>query len=239
MSEEQEYLSNLGIGVVNYIEKHHSVTGAVPSDDAIVGYITKNFMALGQLELTNLKSNQLFRNSMEVRGILLNYDPDKQLRDVIELTPRQMAAASVMMNMTDRRSDEKKLRDLGISTEEWSNWMQNAAFSEYLRERAEVLVNNSIHTAHMGLLRGVNQGNTASIKLYYELTGRYDPNKEENVNIRMVIGRVLEAIQKHIRDPATLNALAIEMSQIAIESGSSPVAKSSVVPVTSTRNELM
>jgi hypothetical protein len=149
-----------------------------------------------------------------------------------------MAAISVMTNLVDRRSNEKKLRDLGIASEEWSNWIQNAQFAEHLRERSEVMIANSTHEAHMGLMRGVTQGNTASIKLYYELTGRYNPDQENNVNVRLVIGRVLEAIQKHIRDPETLNALAVEMSQIAIESSPSPVARNTIVPNSSTRKEL-
>ena len=89
----------------------------------------------------------------------------------------------------------------------------------------------------MGLMRGVNQGNTASIKLYYEMTGRYNPNEENQVNVRLLIGRVLEAIQKHVRDPNTLNSLAIELSQLAIEAGS-PVGSTSFVPGMSTRKEL-
>lgn len=233
-----DYLENWQLDVINYIESTHSVTGAVPSDDAIIKYIHKYYIALGPLELNNLKANPLFKASMDVRGIVVNLDSDKQLRDVTKLTARQMAAASTMMNLTDRRSNEKKLRDIGVSTEEWSNWLQNKQFAEYLRERSEVMIDNSLHEAHIGLMRGVTQGNTASIKLYYELTGRYNPNEENNVNIRLVIGRVLEAIQKHIRDPEVLNALAVEMSQIAIESGSSPVAKSTIIPSASTRKEL-
>jgi YesN/AraC family two-component response regulator len=78
------------------------------------------------------------------------------------------------------------------------------------------------------LLRGVNKGNTASIKLYYELTGRYNPNEEQNVNIRILIAKMLEVIQKHVRDPNTLNQLAVEFSQIAIEAGA-PVANNTVI----------
>lgn len=239
MSDEQQYLKDWELDVVNYIEKVHSTTGTVPSDNAIIDYVNENNKVfINSSELARLKINPLFKASMEVRGIVVNYSPDAELNDVTELTPRQLAAAAVMMNISDRRSDEKKLRDIGVSTEEWTNWLQNITFSEYLRDRSEVLVNNSIHDAHIGLLRGVKQGNTASIQLYYKLTGRYDPDAESNVNVRLVIGRVLEAIQKHIRDPQTLNALAVEMSQIAIESGSSPVAKSNTI-IGSTRKEIM
>jgi hypothetical protein len=241
-STEKTFLEDWELNVVLIIERHHSMSGAIPSDDAILELINTGQRAKRAefktiSDLTQLKSNPLFKASLESRGIVVNYDPDKALRDVNTLTPRQMAAAAVMMNLADRRSNEKKLRDLGISTEEWANWLQNNQFSEYLRERSEVMISNSVHEAHLGLMRGVQQGNTASIKLYYELTGRYNPNEENQVNIRLVIGKVLEAIQKHIRDPETLNALAVEMSQIAIEAGTPPVAKSNIVSA-STRKEL-
>lgn len=245
-TETSEYLKDWELDAVLYIERVHSSTGLVPGDADIIEYLTTTKDYESELiQITRLKANELFKKSMESRGIVVNYDRYSQLNKVYDLTPRQMAAASVMMNLVDRRSNEKKLRDIGVSTEEWSNWIQDAQFAEYLRERSEVLINNSVHEAHVGLLRGVQQGNTASIKLYYELTGRYNPQEEQTVNIRLVIGRVLEAIQKHVRDPEKLNALAVEMSQIAIEAGTpnslggnSPVAKNSIVPGSSTRKEI-
>lgn len=224
------YLENWELDAVLFIERHHSVTGAVPSDDDIIEYLkfTKKYQGINTISIDNLKENKLFKASLDSRGIVLDE----------HLTPRQMAAASVMMNLTDRRSDEKKLRDIGVTSEEFTTWMQNTRFSNYMRERSELLVANSVHEAHMGLMRGVRQGNTASIKLYYELTGRYNPNEENNVNVRMLIGRVLEAIQKHVREPDTLNKLAVELSQLAIESGS-PVAKTSFIPGEATRKELL
>lgn len=231
------FLKDWQLGVVLFIERHHSMTGNIPGDSAIIDYITKNYEPIGDVALTLLKCNPLFKASLESRGIVVNYNPDKQLRDVAELTPRQMAAVAIMTNLVDRRSNEKKLRDIGVSTEEWSNWIQNAQFAEYLRERTEVMIANSTHEAHIGLMRGVQQGNTAAIQLYYKMTGRYDPDAENNVNVRLVIGKVLEVIQQHVRDPEVLNKLAVGMSQIAIEAGS-PVAKNSNFSG-STRKEIM
>jgi hypothetical protein len=227
--KEQEFLEPWQRDAVNYVERIHSTTGAMPDDSDTISYLRLLKHDVNEEDLDNLKENPLFLASMQARGIELN--------DFF-INARQLAAVSVMMNLVDRRSDEKKLRDIGVSTEEWSTWLLNSHFAEYVRQRSEQMISNSTHMAHMGLLRGVNQGNTASIQLYYKLTGRYDPDQESNVNVRLVIGRVLEAIQKHIKDPAKLNALAVEMSQIAIEAGS-PVAKSNTVPGVSTRKEIL
>jgi YesN/AraC family two-component response regulator len=218
---EQQFLKDWQREAVLFIEKHHNTTGAMPSDDDIIDYLRFLKFKVNSVHIEELKNSELFQASMEVRGLTFNDEPNK-------LTAKQMAAASVMLNLTDRRSDEKKLRDIGVSTEEFTNWLQDNQFAEYMRERSELMINNSVHLAHMGLLRGVNQGNTASIKLYYELTGRYNPNEEQNVNIRILIAKMLEVIQKHVRDPNTLNQLAVEFSQIAIEAGA-PVANNTVI----------
>lgn len=230
MSDEKKYLTAWEIEAISFIERVHSVTGAIPPEDDIIEYLrfTGKFDGVNAVAIDLLKKDPLFKASMASRGIVL---------DSSSLTQRQMAAASVMLNVIDRRSDEKKLRDIGVSTEEFSTWMQNIEFSRHMAERTELLIANSVHEAHLGLMRGVRQGNTASIKLYYELTGRYNPDEENHVNVRMLIGRVLEAIQKHVRDPTTLNSLAVELSQLAIEQGS-PVAKSPFIPGESTRKEL-
>jgi hypothetical protein len=176
----QEFLEPWQRDVVNYVERIHSTTGAFPGDSDILEYLRMLKHEEIYLEhIDELKGNELFQASMQARGIV---------EEGYFLTAKQLAAASIMLNLTDRRSDEKKLRDIGVSTEEFSTWMLNKHFAEYMRQRSENLIDNSMHMAHMGLLRGVNQGNTASIKLYYELTGRYNPNAENEVNIRLVIG---------------------------------------------------
>lgn len=232
MSDETEviqYLEPWQLEVVLYVERIHSTTGALPDTSAIIEYLNfKNIVGVEPNEIEKLKTNPLFVASMNSRGL--------NLEDHI-ITPKQMAAAAIMLNLTDRRSDEKKLRDIGVTTEEFSNWILNTTFAKYLADRSEQMIANSVHDAHMGLMRGVRQGNTASIKLYYEMTGRYNPNEENNVNIRVLIGRVLEAVQLHVRDPDTLNKLAVSLSQIAMETGA-PVAKSPFIAGESTRKEL-
>lgn len=216
---------------VLFIERYHSVAGLFPEDSDIIEYlkINKGFTELNSVSIINLKENEFFLKSMEARGIPV---------DNSSLTARQMAAASLMLNLTDRRSDEKKLRDLGISTEEWTTWMQNKNFAKYMQDRSEALIANSLHEAHMGLMRGVRQGNTSAIGLYYKMTGRYDPDQENQVNVRLLIGRILEAIQKHVRDPEVLNRLAVEMSQLAIEAGT-PVGQNNIVPQNETMKEIL
>lgn len=238
--EEVEYLDDWVRDTVFFITRYHGVSGNIPSDADILEYLklTKKYEDVKEEDLNNLKTNEPFLKSMAVRGLNVN-TAFGELRAVTDLKPRQIEAVAAMLNPIDRRSDEKKLRDIGVSTEEWGTWMQDNRFVKYVHGRAEQLLSNSTHEAHMGLIRGVRQGNTASIKLHYEITGRYNPNEENQVNVRMLIGRVLEAIQQEVQDSETLNRLAIKLSQIAIESSNpaSPVDRSQA-PISSTRKEI-
>lgn len=231
--EIQKVLKDWQKEVIYYIERVHSVTGQVPSSDDIIKYLNTatTIQGINFEHIRLLMEDELFKKSMAVRGIPVD--------NRSSLSAKQMAAASLMLNLTDRRSDEKKLRDIGVTTEEFSTWMQNKEFTAYMRDRSEAMISNSVHEAHMGLMRGVKQGNTASIKLYYEMTGRYNSNDENQVNVRMLIARILETIQKHVRDPDILNRLAVEMSQLAIEAGTPLGNNQQVVQGESSRKELL
>lgn len=217
---QDDYFEDWEREVIFYIERYHGVTGNYPPDSEVLEYLklSLKFEGIDQEKLDVLKNNKLFKASCESRGLVV--------RQRSSLSDRQMAAASVMLNLIDRRSDEKKLRDIGVSSEEYSTWMQDNLFAQYMIERSEKMIANATHEAHIGLMRGVRQGSTNSIKLYYEMTGRYNPNEENQVNVRLLVSRILEAIQRRVRDPEVLNELAMDLTQLAVEA-TAPVASSS------------
>jgi len=214
----REYLEDWEREVVSFIERYHAVGGVAPGDSEILDYV--NDFCDVEEELTEdgleaLKNDFLFQESMRVRGIIINEGSVNK-----NLTPRQMAAVAAMLNLIDKRSDEKKLRDLGIHTEEWATWMLNDKFAAYVNGRTEKMIMNSTGEAHMGLLKGVRAGNLQAVRLHYELTGRYNPDQDAALNVRVILGRVLEVIQKHVKDPNVLNSLGADLMQVGIEASS-------------------
>ncbi len=214
---ESKFLDKWELEVVLFVEKYHSVSGVVPPDSDILDYVNslKPHWDYGREDLNALKTNELFQASMRKRGIYIG--PTELNLHVGQLSSRQMGAAAVMMDLLDRRSDAKKLRDMGISTEEWSTWIQDKAFSNYLSGRAELLIGNSQHEAHIGLIRSVRSGNLGAIKYFNELTGRFKEDADSSIDTRALIGRILEIIQKHVKDPEVLGALGSEMGQVLFE----------------------
>lgn len=205
-------LDQIDLALLTFIERFHSMSGVTPNNETLVDALVSSGKTVSTAEVVNRLGDPLFRKSLDVRGITLTSEIPSQGF----LTVRQMEAASVMANVIDRRSDEKKLRDLGISTAEWEGWMADRNFAAYMAGRLENRLGNSVHEAHLSLIRGVRSGNVPAIKLFYEITGRYNPDQTEQVNLRMVLQQVIEVIQRHVLDPNALDAIASDMTQIML-----------------------
>lgn len=210
-------LSRIDLDVIHFIERFHASMGETPTDQQIADRyeLPKDF-------LKGFRSNSLVLKSLATRGIIYPAPKDR-------FTPEQMHAAATMMDYTDRRSDEKKLRDLGISTRQWSAWIQDNQFAQYLSSRSELMLQNSMHEAHKGLVKGVRNGNVASIRTMYEITGRHDPNKEAEVNVQQLLHGFIEVIQRFVKDPITLHAIATEMTNLASRESFSNMVTQSIM----------
>jgi hypothetical protein len=189
--------------MVHYVERYHAVNGDTPNDEQMLRRFN---IALPLLE--EFKVDELVQQSLKVRGI--NYPAPKDF-----LNDRQLAAIATMTNYVDRRSDEKKLRDIGISPREWSTWLLDNNFAEYLAQRAERMFQGAQHEAHLGLIKGMRNGNVASVKLYNEMSGRHNPDADHQLNIRVLMGGIIEILQLEIKDPIVLHRIATKMMNLA------------------------
>ena len=130
------------------------------------------------------------------------------------LSAEQLAAANVLLDFSDSRSQGAKLRSMGIPTTKYNNWLKNPHFVRYLRTRAEDLISGTQHEAHTALLRNIQRGNQRSIEYYNEMTGRYNPRTEDTVNVALVLVRLVEVIQRHVKDPEVIKAIAAEFNEV-------------------------
>lgn len=134
--------------------------------------------------------------------------------DEYPLSAEQLAAANLLLDFSDTRSHAAKLKDIGITTTRYNNWLRQPAFAAYLRERAEQLVDNTGHEAHSALLKQVQKGNMSAIQYYNQLTGRFTPGAEQTMNVAAILVRVVEAVQRHVKDPEIIRAIALEFNDI-------------------------
>lgn len=132
------------------------------------------------------------------------------------LTDKQLAAAMCILNVADPRSLRSKLESLGIPQSTYNGWTKNKTFTDFMNSQMESMFGAAMPLAHKALIDKVISGDVKAIKLYYEMTGRWNGQQsQETSNVKMVIIRLIEILQKHINDPIVLAAIAEEMKALA------------------------
>jgi putative insertion element HTH domain-containing protein len=122
------------------------------------------------------------------------------------LSPIQLIAVNTMLDLVDTRSEKKKLQDLGISTQQWQMWLRDPTFSNYLHTRAENLLGDHSHEAHLALIDKIRMGDINAIKYYNEMTGKYVAQTSSGTgttqltDFKQLLIRILEIINDEVDD---------------------------------------
>lgn len=139
-----------------------------------------------------------------------------------KLSPIQLLAANRLLDLTDTRSDRKKLQDIGVTSLQYTAWLADPEFSKYLRERAESLLGSSQHEILLALMDKVKSRDTAAIKLALEVTGRHvsqtgsNPSGASSHDISSIITRVVEIIIDEVEDQPTAMRIAERIQGLVI-----------------------
>lgn len=203
-------LSPVEIRAVNWIEEYWLRKESFPPVDAL-----KKFFP--DFELNESLKNETFLSSLEQRGIRLPSADDK-------LTNEQLAAIAVMANFRDQRSSTAKLRSIGVSWTKWQGWMKDKHFKEFLQDLSAANFQDSLDVAQAGLLKGVEKGDVNATKFYLEITGRYTPQDQGTMNVKVVLAKIFEVIQIHVKDPNVLRNIATEF-EVVMAGGNPRVIK--------------
>lgn len=118
------------------------------------------------------------------------------------VTPIQLVAINIMTDITDQRSDKKKLQDLKLTTRQWNTWMRDPVFRQYVQDKVDnMLKHDSQHMAGMALMDRVASGDIKALEFYYEFTGKFtrkanSPESQNAVNFQAVLVRMIEIIDE-------------------------------------------
>lgn len=195
-------LSTEQLEVIAYIEEYWHRNSRFPP----VGQIEKNYP---EFDLVNSLTHETFRLALHNRGIKA-----PSVGDAVGLTPEQVAAIVTVINIEDKRPRHVKLKELGITPARWAGWLKQVEFKEFLHDMSQTQFDDVLHIAHEGLLKAVDRGDTNAVKLYMELTGRHTPVTETQQNLKLILARVVESIQRHVKDPVLLQAIANDFELI-------------------------
>lgn len=190
------------------VEQEYLLTSNLPTYDRV-----NSLMNCTQSFHQRCLDDEEIQNHLQGRGI-----PIKRILGnlpVGALTPEQLICVNTLLDFNDTRSDSRKLKDLGIKPSTYATWKKDPAFQAYINQRAENLFGDNLDEVHRALLDNARSGDISSIKLIYQLTGRFDPNAAGQINAKAIITQVLESIMRHVKDPEVIKAIAADFQLIA------------------------
>lgn len=204
------------LDILVFCEQFWNLHGHLPSVDRAVE------LGLDAKVYHNTLLKEAFQGALSERGIVLrsvNGSMGLNGFKARTLTAEQLAAANTLLDLTDTRSQKKKLQDLSISTTKYQSWLKDPVFKQYLMERAENLLGDNGHEANLALLDSVRSGNIQAIAYFNEMTGRFIPESKRsisrnNVDMQSIVRSVIEIVQQEVPDLETQQRIGERLIQL-------------------------
>lgn len=196
--------------LVSAIEQYWYEYNSIPTVDQLIV-----MTALSETFIRECFRDERFSVALRNRG--LDLIPSAKL-----LSPEQLALANSLLDFADDRPTKSKLAALNISARQYSAWLKQTGFKQYLNARAEQLFGDALPEAHSSLVRQVQRGDMGAIKLFYEMSGRWSSKTVEETNIEFLMMKLIEIIQRHVTDPIALGAIAEEIGSLVPSASSNP-----------------
>ena len=181
----------------------------VPMDEVdreILSYVTERFYLSGAIptvekiqlacKVPRIAVKRAFAKN-EFQGKLINLGVAEADTETA-LSPEQVMCVNAILNTFDKTSQREKLKALNISTQKFNGWKAQPAFQKYMRERAEKLFGSADVDARLAIVKGVQSNDLGFVKLYGEMTGLYNPKVQVEVNVNLILTRVVEVLTKYV-----------------------------------------
>jgi hypothetical protein len=137
----------------------------------------------------------------------------------VGLTYEMTSTVAVLLDTTRVDSLRSRLRDVGVTYNTYQTWLKFAPFRNMIEAGADQMLSNSYVDMNRALVQQAVKGDVNAIKFAYELTGRYDPNSKQVMEVNAVIASMVEIIQKHVTDQDTLSSIALDLQMLAAANG--------------------
>lgn len=202
-------LSESQVEGVAYIEQTWWEHGAIPTIEKVADVV-----GVKPTTVNSWFKSPDFRQALTTRGISLDPKADNGILTII-----QLSVANSVLNFHDKRSLREKLQEMGVSVQQYNAWLRTPGFSRYIAKRAEDMFKGSDHVAYGALMEAIQAKDTQALKLFFEMRGIHNPRIQVDVNVDVVLTRVVEIVSKHVKDPVILEAIAQDLERLD-ESGS-------------------
>lgn len=197
--------------LIEYYQIHYLTVSHDPPDmDTIIANTN-----LPAKLIRKYSNDKAFHERLMIRGIpwykrWIDRVESDQVRE--GLTPQQSLALAVITDPTARGNLRARLAVVGVSYNQYRNWMQQPAFQRAMDKISEKMVTDNINTVHTALVKKAESGDTQAMKLFYEVSGRHDPMRQQSLDMARIVGLLLEVITRHVTDLGVLDRIESEFS---------------------------
>lgn len=155
-----------------------------------------------------------FQRAISDRGIKTTSNPN--------LTLRQENFLQAYLNPLNMLTPQVLAKRMKISMAEIDGWMRQKEFAAAMAAKSEDNLKKYIPMADAALGQLIQQGDMKAITFVNQLTGRFDPNAKQNIDLPAILMQVQDIILRHVLDPAVKRNIAREL--IALAQGQSHLA---------------
>lgn len=134
--------------------------------------------------------------------------------DRTTLSPEQIFCVAILTNPTNRKPLATKLKTAGVTYATYRAWLKQPLFQQYITKISEDMLGEHVADVHTKVVEKATGGDIQAIKLYYELTGRHDPQRQQMVDLNGVIGLLLEVITRYVPDSVALGRITSDIETI-------------------------
>lgn len=156
-----------------------------------------------------------FQRSLQDRGIATTKNPN--------LTLRQEMFLQAYLNPMNMKPPQTIAKQQKISIPELDGWMRQKHFAEAMSAKSEENLRKFLPLADQALGQLVQQGDMKAITFVNQMTGRFDPNRSQAVDVVSLLLAVQDIVLKHVRDPITKRNIGRELMAMAQGNSSATV----------------
>jgi hypothetical protein len=168
---------------------------------------------LSKAEVELVFETSKFQRAMEDRGVKTTQNPN--------LTLRQETFLQAYLNPLNLKPPQVLAKQMKISIAELDGWMRDKHFAGAFSAKAEDNLKKYLPIADQALGQMVQSGDMKAITFLNQLTGRFDANAKQSIDVGSLLLQVQDIVLRHVRDPITKRNIGREL--MALAQGNSPM----------------
>lgn len=112
-----------------------------------------------------------------------NTDNESLLGTKLGLTRKQIRIAQILADPSETRTIKSMCKDEGVPRRTFYHWMEKKVFIDFINSLIDKYMDAELASIWGALARKARTGETAAIKLFFEMKGKYRETKEINHTI--------------------------------------------------------